>query len=137
MWKNYLNNPCGRNVGDCSVRAISKVLDMDWETAYIKLVVNGFSMCDMPSSNSVIASVLRENGFKKAVISDECPECYTVADFCEDNKVGSFVLGTGNHVVATQDGDYFDSWDSGKEIPIYVWYKDIKPKSKFNKGDEM
>lgn len=34
MWVKYQPNPCGRNVGDCAVRAISKALGMDWETAY-------------------------------------------------------------------------------------------------------
>ena len=27
-------NPVGRKVGDCSIRAISKALGVDWETAY-------------------------------------------------------------------------------------------------------
>lgn len=25
------------------------------------------------------------------------------------------------HVVCVQDGYYYDSWDSGNEIPIYYW----------------
>ena len=36
---------------------------------------------------------------------------------------GTYVLGTGNHVVAVVNGDYYDMWDSGDEIPAYVWYK--------------
>lgn len=135
-YKYFNNNPCGRNVGDCSVRAIAKALGLTWEEAYIKIMINGYRMCDMPSSDSVFGSVLRQNGFKRAIVPNSCPDCYTIADFCKENPEGIFVLGTGGHVVAVVDGNYFDSWDSGQEIPIYVWYKEVKPKSKFNKGDE-
>lgn len=52
----YNPNPTGRMVGDCAVRAISKALDIDWELAYAKIIVNGFRMGDMPSSDSVWGS---------------------------------------------------------------------------------
>ena len=123
MWVQFLNNPAGRNVGDCSVRAISKALSCDWETAYAMLVASGFQMCDMPSSDAVSGAVLRGYGFKRKNIPDACPDCYTIADFCEDNPHGVFVVGTGGHVVTVVDGDYYDAWNSGNEIPQYVWYK--------------
>ena len=59
----YNPNPMSRIVGDCAVRAIAKALDIDWEDAYAKMIVNGFRMGDMPSSDSVWGSVLRQNGF--------------------------------------------------------------------------
>lgn len=123
MWKEYSNNPVGRRVGDCSVRAISKALDMGWEAAYIALVINGLQMGDMPSSDSVWGSALRQHGFKRKNITDSCPDCYTVEEFCEDNPKGTFVIGTGGHVVTVVDGDYYDSWDSGKEVVQFVWYR--------------
>lgn len=124
----FMNNPVGRKVGDCAVRAMSKALNMGWESAYIALAINGLQMGDIMSSNSVSGALLRQNGFSKAIIPDRCPYCYTIDDFCRDNSKGIFVLGTGNHLVTAQDGDYYDSWDSGKEVPIYVWYKDVEPK---------
>jgi hypothetical protein len=123
----YNPNPMKRNVGDCSVRAISKALNTDWETAYITIMLNGYAMCDMPSSDAVFGSVLRQNGFKRAIVPNSCPDCYTIADFCKENPEGKYVLGTGGHVVAVVDGNYYDSWDSGQEIPLYVWYLDRKP----------
>lgn len=123
----YNPNPMMRNVGDCSVRAVSKALGIDWETAYIRIMVNGYSMCDMPSPDAVFGSVLRQNGFKRAIVPNSCPDCYTIADFCKENPEGKYVLGTGGHVVAVVDGNYYDSWDSGQEIPLYVWYLDRKP----------
>ena len=46
MYIEFNNNPCGRRVGDCAVRAVSKALDVSWETAYIMLAMNGLQMCD-------------------------------------------------------------------------------------------
>lgn len=123
MFIEWNNNPVSRRVGDCSVRAISKALDVDWETAYAMIAANGFAMGDMPSSNSVWGAVLRQNGFKKQIIPNSCPDCFTFADFARDNPRGTFVLGTGSHVATVVDGDLYDSWNSSDEIPVFVWYK--------------
>lgn len=126
MWIKYNPNPTGRSVGDCAVRAISKALDIDWEEAYILITSNGFNMGDMPSSDSVWGSVLRERGFYRKSIPNTCPNCYTAKDFCHDNPIGTFVLGFGGHVATVVDGDLYDSWDSSREIPVYVWYRKEK-----------
>lgn len=119
----YNPNPTGRNVGDCSVRAISKALKIDWETAYMLIVTNGYYMGDMPSADSVWGSVLRQNGFYRKAIPNYCPDCYTVKDFCADHPYGTFVLGFGGHVATVVNGNLYDSWDSSNEIPVYVWYR--------------
>lgn len=116
-------NPIGRKVGDCSVRAVAKALNMGWEAAYIALAINGLQMGDMPSSDSVWGAALRQQGFKRAVIPDTCPSCYTAQDFCEEHPHGVYVLGFGGHVATVEDGDLYDAWDSSKEIPQFVWYK--------------
>lgn len=123
MWRYFNPNPVARNVGDCSVRAVAAALGISWEDAYSLMAENGFYMADMPNSNSVWGSVLRQHGFYKEIIPNECPDCYTVDDFCIDNPKGVYVLGFGNHVATVIDGDIWDSWDSRNEIPIYYWYR--------------
>ena len=123
MWIEYNPNPTGRKVGDCAVRAIAKALSIDWETAYNLIASNGFAMGDMPSSDSVWGSVLRQNGFYRKSIPNYCPDCYTVREFCRDNPKGVFVLGFGGHVATVIDGNLYDSWNSLNEIPVYVWYR--------------
>lgn len=123
MWVKYNPNPTGRSVGDCAVRAIAKALNTDWETAYTMISQNGYAMGDMPSSDSVWGAVLRQNGFYRMSIPNNCPDCYTAADFCRDNPIGTFVLGFGGHVATVVDGTLFDSWDSSMEVPIYVWFR--------------
>ena len=117
-------NPVSRSVGDCAVRAVAKALNMGWEAAYIALVINGLQMADLPNSDAVSGATLRQHGFKRKAVENTCPMCYTVADFCEDNPKGTYVLYCGGHVVTAVDGDYFDAWDSGQEIVQFVWYKE-------------
>lgn len=121
MFIKYNPNPTGRNVGDCAVRAISKALDTDWETAYLIIVKNGYDMGDMPSADSVWGSVLRQHGFYRRAIPNACPDCYTAEDFSRDHPQGTYVLGFGGHVATIVDGNLYDSWDSSREIPVYVW----------------
>lgn len=129
MWKEYNPNPVGKRTGDCAVRALAKALDIDWETAYVKLCMNGYAMGDMPNEPSVFAASMRKNGFYRKSIPDTCPDCYTVADFAEENPEGTFVLGTGTHAVTIVDGDIYDMFDSSRLIPVTVWYeKDNPPK---------
>ena len=117
----YNPNPVGRRVGDCAVRAIAKALKIDWESAYVLLTMNGFSMGDMPSSDSVWGAALRQHGFYRKSIPDTCPDCYTAEDFCRDHPRGTFVLGFGGHVATVHDGNLFDSWDSSALVPQFYW----------------
>lgn len=124
MYIPFNPNPDKKLVGDCVIRAVSKVTNQDWKTTYINIVLQGFIMHDMPTSNAVWGAYLYSKGFKRAVIPNTCPDCYTVKDFCKDNQKGIFLLATGTHVVAVENGDYYDSWDSGDEIPIYYWRRE-------------
>lgn len=123
MWIDFNPNPTGRHVGDCSVRAVAKALNTDWETAYALITANGFAMGDMPHSDSVWGAVLRQHGFYRSSIPNTCPDCYTAEDFCEDRPQGTYVLGFGTHTATVVDGNLYDSWDSSKEVPTYFWYR--------------
>lgn len=123
MWIEFNPNPTGRRVGDCAVRAVSKALGADWETAFAMISTNAFAMGDMPSSDSVWGSVLRQNGFYRSAIPNTCPDCYTVSDFAKEHPLGTFVLALGGHVVTVEDGDWFDTWDSGSQSPQFYWYR--------------
>lgn len=120
----YNANPAKKQVGDCVIRAISKVTEKEWDDTFLSLCIQGFMMHDMPSSNAVWGSFLVNKGFHKVIVPDTCPECYSIKEFCEDNPDGTFLLCTGSHVVAAIDGDYYDTWDSGDEVPIYFFVKE-------------
>lgn len=121
----YNPNPSRGNVGDCTVRAISKALGQDWEKTYAGLTAYGFMLCDMPSANHVWGAYLEDNGFSQHLVDRHGKRPYTVEDFCIDNPVGLFILAVEGHVVCVVDGHYYDSWDSGEKIPIYYWQRHI------------
>ena len=62
-YKYYNPNPLGLSVGDCTIRAISKVIERDWKETYLCLIVQGYQMYDMPSANRVWGEFLRSQGF--------------------------------------------------------------------------
>lgn len=119
----FLNNPVGRRVGDCAVRAVSKALDVDWETAYTMLAANGFLMGDMPSSDSVWGATLRQHGFYRESLPDDCSDCYNAVDFCEEHPKGTYVLGFGGHTATVIDSVLYDAWDSSLEPIQFYWHK--------------
>ena len=117
-------NPVKNLVGDCVIRGISILTDKPWQYVYMGIAAKGLDMYDMPSSNEVWGSYLKSLGYEKRIISNKCPDCYTVRDFCADNPYGKFLLATGSHVIAVVNGDYYDTWDSGDEIPVYYFAKE-------------
>lgn len=123
MWREYNPNPMARRVGDCSIRAVAKALGTSWENAYSLIAANGFAMADMPSSDAVWGSVLRQNGFYREAIPNTCPDCYTAKDFCIDHPRGTFVLAFGGHVATVKDGILYDSWDSSNLSPQYFYFR--------------
>ena len=123
MWIQQNPNYLDKHTGDCTVRALSIVLGKNWIWTYLELCIQGLIMAQMPSDNQVWDAFLRSKGFQRETIPNTCPDCYTVRDFCNGHKSGIYVLGTGNHVVAVVDGNYIDDWDSGNEVPLFVWSK--------------
>lgn len=118
----YFNpNPAGKSVGDCVIRALSAATGLHWETVYLRLMVQGYQMSDLPSANAVWGAYLKRCGYTRTALPDTCPECYTVRDFAEEHPRGTYILALSGHVVAVRDGDYYDAWDSGSETPLYVW----------------
>lgn len=124
MWIKWNPNPVRSDpVGDCTVRALAKALNISWEEAHVLLDYNSYMMGDISNSNVVLGSVLRQHGFHRDVIPNSCPDCYTTNDFAMDHPAGTYVLGFGTHVATVVDGNLYDTWNSLNEIPIYYWYR--------------
>ena len=118
-------NPSKKLVGDCVIRGISMLTGKKWKDIHVELCLQSYMMDDIPSSNSVWGSYLYKKGYRQHVIPDTCPNCYSVKKFCLDYPKGSYLLTTGTHVVFVKNGNYYDTWDSGDEVPISYWRKVI------------
>ncbi|MBP5596983.1 MAG: hypothetical protein J6Y02_16485 [Pseudobutyrivibrio sp.] len=117
-------NPNKLFVGDCAVRAVSTVLGISWDEAFLDICAQGFIIKDMPSSDAVWGTYLKTKGFTQHTIQAGCEFCYTLRDFCKDHPEGSYVVATGTHAVSVIDGDYLDTADCGDCIPIYYFRKE-------------
>ena len=124
MFQSYNPNPVRNLVGDCVIRAVAKLTDQTWDETYLDITLQGFLMKDMPSSNAFWNAYLINKGFNRYAIPNTCPDCYTVIDFCKDHPHGKYLLATGTHVIAVDNGNYYDTWDSGDETPIYFYAKE-------------
>lgn len=119
----YNPNPAGKFVGDCVIRAISKVENISWEEAFVGLMTEAFTLSDMPSSNYVWGSYLKQKGYVRKNLPNTCPDCYILESFCEEHPDGKYIVATGTHAVAVVSGIIYDSWNSAKEIVTYYWQK--------------
>lgn len=115
----YNGNRDGKNVGDCTVRAISTALGQDWDTTYWGLCIEGYIQADMPSSNQVWGRYLKKYGFRRHSPSDDV----TVLEFAETHSRGTYLLALDRHVVAVVEGEIIDTWNSGDETVLYFWAK--------------
>ena len=121
MYTYYNPNPNGATVGDCVVRALCKAFCMDWDKCFSELVAYAYWLKDMPSANRVWGKLLSDKGYHRKICDCDC----TVAEFAEEHTDGIYILALQNHVVCVIDGVYYDSWDSGLEVPLYYWQKKL------------
>lgn len=120
-FKSYNANPDDNHTGDCTVRAICTVLGEEYDRVFVGLCVKALEMHRMPEDNVVWGAYLYDHGWRRGALRDKCPACYTVRDFCREYPKGRYIMAISGHVVAVIDGDYYDTWDSGEESPVYYW----------------
>lgn len=121
MWIFANPNPMYKEVPDCVVRAIAIATNRLWHDVYWGICITGDEECNMPSADSVWGKYLYSLGFEPFLLPESCPQCTTVQDFCKMFPWGTYIIGTGYHAVAVINGNYYDSWDSGNEIPTFFW----------------
>lgn len=120
-------NPEHNLASDCVIRAISIFFGTTWDDAFLRIAVIAYELKNIMEANNVWGEYLLRNGLERRQLPNECPNCYTIKDFCRDFSTGSYILATGTHVITIIDGDYYDTWDSGDEVPVYYWkWKETK-----------
>ena len=121
MWMKCNPNPQHKEVPDCVVRAITIALNRRWIDVYDDLCALGRREFNMPSADAVWGKYLYQMGFEPFLLPETCSKCITIRAFSQIFPRGTYIIGTGSHAVAVVNGDYYDSWDSGNEIPSFFW----------------
>ena len=121
MWIPVNPNPGGRNVPDCVIRAISIALNKPWLEVSDELYAVARKDFSITSDDHVWGRYLFMLGFQPFLLPESCPACVTVHAFSRIFPRGTYIIGTGKHAVAVINGNYFDSWNSGNEVPSFFW----------------
>ena len=111
-------NPLGKNTGDCVIRAISTITGLPWRQVHWDLAMISNDEYQMMDDNVIWHEYLVQLGFKIEPINWPCAQ---IRQFCRCFPEGRYILGTGKHVIAVIDGNYYDTWDSGNEYAVFYW----------------
>lgn len=121
MWVKANPNPEGKEVPDCVIRAICIALNKPWLEVSNELHEMANRDFSVSSDDNVWGHYLYSLGFQPFLLPFTCPKCTTVNEFTKMYSNGIYIIGTGYHAVCVIDGNYYDSWDSGNEIPTFFW----------------
>ena len=116
MFRYYNANPRGRNVNDCTVRAISLATGRSWDETFAELSDFAQSQAIMPDEVLYIDEYL-ERRYEKVC---GCRQFYpiTVGDFVKENPYGIFLITMAGHITCAIDGCIYDTFDPSAR---YVW----------------
>ena len=121
MWIEANPNPEKKQVPDCVIRAICIALNKPWLEVSDELYAIARKEYSVTCDDNIWGQYLYSLGFEPILLPHKCPRCITIDDFSKMDPFGIYIIGTGKHAVAIINGNYYDSWDSGKEVPSFFW----------------
>ena len=115
MYFRYYNaNPLGRNVNDCTIRAISLATGRTWEDTYKLLAEYGCEKGITFSEVDFINDFLADR-YKRYCLP---PQAKTVRDFLDMNLKGRWLITMNGHITCVIDGILYDTFDCSDR---YIW----------------
>jgi hypothetical protein len=111
--------------GDCAIRAIARLCDLNWDGAFdlaVGYCRDNHMVCSDPY---LIDVMMKDLGYAKTGYKTR--ERMKVKDFCKAHTHGRYMCNVAGHVVAVVNGKYYDAWDSG-EMYVTSYYE--KPTTK-------
>lgn len=112
--------------GDCSIRALTKYFGKKWIEIFDDLLVYARRNQKMPNQLTNIQEYLEDQKIPfTRTYKPKARHKETVLDFAKAHKDGKYVLyirvGFGTHLVAVENGVYYDTWDCGDRIIYGYW----------------
>lgn len=108
----YNANPEENDIWDCSVRALSKAMDISWEAAYT--ILSDYAR----ERGLMLDSVESIEGFLDANFERFCDYEMTLGEFAETYDEGIFLVTMPGHITVVIDGVIYDSFDCSDR---YIW----------------
>lgn len=114
-------NPLGRRVNDCTVRAISLATGMGWDKTYQQLSEYAQELATMPDDVVYIDGFL-ERSFQKIYSKNRYGGSITVEQFVKENPKGIFLITMRGHITCCIDGCIYDTFNP-KDRVVWEAYK--------------
>lgn len=112
------------NYGDCVIRALTKAENKSWIDVFDELVPIAREMQCMPNCKPCYSEYLKRKGYEYHGISNALgTKRPTVSSFALSHKHGTYIARVAHHIVAVKDGQFFDTWDSGRKSLYGYWQK--------------
>ena len=115
MFKYYNANPKGRNVNDCTVRAISLATGRTWDETYRELSHFAQIQAIMPDDVIYIDEYLA-NRFP--VVCDCEGLEITVEEFVRNHPLGIYLITMAGHITCSINGIVYDTFDPSSR---FIW----------------
>lgn len=114
------------NYGDCLIRGLTKFYNITWIEAFDRLVVYARRSQTILNSIETLRDLLSDDQIEYNTIYKER---IRVSDFAKKHKEGKYLLyvrtGFSTHIVASEGGIFYDTWDSGNKLVYGYWYKEV------------
>ena len=112
----YNANPRGRNVNDCTVRAVCLATNKTWDSAYEELSRFAQAQAIMPDEVRYIDEFLSRRYKKICGCKDNFK--ITVEEFGIQYPNGTYLITMNGHITCMIDGTVYDTFDPRDR---YVW----------------
>lgn len=109
MFRYYNANPRGRNVDDCTVRAISFASGRTWDETYEDLCRFAQIQAIMPNDVTYIDDYLDMK--YKQVYDFKMDKKITVERFLMEHPYGTYLITMNGHITCAKDGIIYDTFD--------------------------
>lgn len=112
----YVNqNPHGRHIDDCVLRALSLLTDRSWREVQDEL-------SDIANRDGYM---IDDVDFVEDYLDDRYPrECHyskTIGEFAEEYPHGKYAVTSNGHITAIVNGVVFDTFDPRRKIMRCAW----------------
>lgn len=116
-------NPFDKRTGDCTIRALSFILEKEWADVYKELLELTLKTGWALGSRENIEEYLKLLGYKKQKMPKKSNgKKYTGEEFAKMHPRGKYFLSIGiGHVTAMESGKIYDIWNCTKRCVGNYW----------------